>query len=153
MIGLDLTKAFDMANHQFLLDELASSNIKYKLGKTLKSWRKDRSQSVVIGDAKSTPRPANVSVIQGSCLIPVLWLVSINRLLTDLRHLGQTFTAFADDIILYRPIVSQGDMDKIQNSLRLVEAWSRTHGKEFLHAKSNYLRIWTQKHFKTTAQQ
>ena len=90
-----------MANHQILLEELASCNIEYKLGETLRSWLENHSQFVTVGDAKSSPRPVNASVVQGSRLGPVLWLIYINRLLIDLQNSGQKFTAFADEIILY----------------------------------------------------
>ena len=75
---------------------------------------------MVIGDAKSTPRPVNASVVQDSYLGPgpMLWLVYINQLLTDFRNSGQTFTAFADDIFLYLPIAFQADENKMQHSLR-----------------------------------
>ena len=94
MVGLDLTKAFDVANHQVLLDELAECKVEYKLGEVVKSWLTDRQQHVQIGDSRSGDLPVYASVVQGSRLGPVLWLTYINGLLKKLREVKQSFTAY-----------------------------------------------------------
>ena len=147
LIGLDLTKAFDKVNHQVLLDELAKCNVEYKLGEVVKSWLEGRTQFVQVGEEKSQPTPVTASVVQGSRLGPVLWLVYINGLLRELQSKKQRFTAFADDIVLYGPVNSAAGAQKIQTSLDIIQRWSTDHHMRFSDSKSNYMTIGTQTPF------
>ena len=141
MVGLDLTKAFDVANHQVLLDELAECKVEYKLGEVVKSWLTDRQQHVQIGDSRSGDLPVYASVVQGSRLGPVLWLTYINGLLKKLREVKQSFTAYADDIVLYTPVNSAAGERSMAESLRIIEKWSKDHKMEFSSSKSNYMQV------------
>ena len=141
LVALDLTKAFDKANHQVLVDELADCNVEYQLGEVLKSWLKDRQQLVDIEGHQSPALPVNGSVVQGSRLGPVLWLVYVNSLLKELRKSGQKFTAFADDIVLHSPINSAKAQEKMQRSLKVIEKWSQSHSMTISNSKSNVMKV------------
>ena len=147
IVGLDLTKAFDLADHQILLEELSTCNVEFKLGEVVRSWLEDRVQFVQIGKKRSTESHVNASVVQGSRLGPVLWLVYINGLLKKLRKIKQPLSAYADDIILYGPINSPAGINKFDRSLEIIESWSRSHKMQFSATKSNYMRIGKQMPF------
>ena len=58
--------------------------------------------------------PVNASVVQGSRLGPVLWLIYINGLLKKLTAANQEFTAFADDVVIYGPVNCAAGAEKMQ---------------------------------------
>ena len=139
IVGLDMTKAFDLADHQVLIDEMSECKIEYKLGEVVKSWLENKTQFVQIGDEKSNKKPINGSVVQGSRLGPVLWLIYINGLLNKLQAMGQKFSAFADNVIIYGLVNSRDGERKIQESLYVIQKWSGDNYMKFSDAKSNYM--------------
>ena len=93
-IFLDLRKAFDVCNHKILFKKLINKGI---LGKSLdwfKSYLTGRRQVVAVNGYKSSPESIDMSVIQGSILGPILFLVYIDDLPSS--SLLETFL-FADD--------------------------------------------------------
>jgi hypothetical protein len=91
---LDLKKAFDVYSHTILLKKLPKYAI---LGTTLDwfaSYLKDRQQKVEVNSSLSTKKTFNISVIQGSILGPILFLIYINDLYTASNLLK---LMFADD--------------------------------------------------------
>ena len=93
-IFLDLKKAFDVCSHPILLKKLEKSGIKGSTLNWFKSYLSKRSQCVEVGGALSEPRPIDISVLQGSILGPILFLIMINDL-PDSSNL--TTYLFADD--------------------------------------------------------
>ena len=141
MVGLDLKKAFDLADHQILLDELAASKVEYRLGEVIKSWLTDRKQHVQVGNTRSIDLPVNASVVQGSRLGPLLWLTYINGLLKRLREKNHAFTAYADDVVLYTSINGPSGEKNLIEALKIIEDWSNDHKMVFSSSKSNYMQI------------
>jgi Reverse transcriptase (RNA-dependent DNA polymerase) len=96
-IFLDLSKAFDMVDHEILLSKLNTYGIRGTCYKWLQSFLKNRKQKVQLtvlenGNEKvytSEEKTINFSVIQGSILGPILFLIYINDLplnITDNAH-------------------------------------------------------------------
>ena len=122
-------------------------NVEFKLGEVVKSWLEDRVQFVQVGERLSGEKPVvNGSVVQGSRLGPVLWLIYVNGLLNKLQEIGQKFTAFADDVIIYGPVNSSHCEKKLQKSLDVIQKWSNKNNMKFSDAKSSYMKIGTQRH-------
>ena len=93
-IFLDLKKAFDVCSHPILLSKLEKMGVKGLTLKWFESYLKNRSQKVYIDGKLSSPCDINISVLQGSILGPILFLVMIN----DLPSCSNLKTAmFADD--------------------------------------------------------
>lgn len=98
---LDLSKAFDLVDHQLLLEKLYKAGIRGPMYDLLKSYLTNRKQQVSVGEATSQVRALEVGVAQGSVLGPLLFLIFVNDL-TDLPLIGRIYM-YADDCVLFYP--------------------------------------------------
>ena len=99
---LDLSKAFDKVLHVKLLKKLEFYGIRGSMLCWFKSFLTNRLQHFVIESYYSSPSKATSGVPQGTVLGPILFLVYINDLITDINS---TTRLFAGDC-LYRVINS-----------------------------------------------
>ena len=79
-IFLDLKKAFDVCSHPILLKKLERVGIKGTTLNWFKSYLSNRTQKVEINGNLSDEKNINISVLQGSILGPILFLIMINDL-------------------------------------------------------------------------
>jgi hypothetical protein len=77
---LDLKKAFDVCSHSVLFKKLTKYGINGTAFEWFKSYLKNRQQKVDIDGVFSSTKTFNISVIQGSILGPILFLIYINDL-------------------------------------------------------------------------
>ena len=93
-VFFDLKKAFDVCSHDILLMKLKKMGVKGTALNWFKSYLSDRSQYVDINGHKSKFKKIKISILQGSILGPILFLIYIN----DLHLACDLFTVmFADD--------------------------------------------------------
>ena len=92
---LDFRKAFDLVNHEVLLNKLRYYNFEDKSLSWLQSYLSNRTQTVHIGNTHSNPAPISCGVPQGSVSGPVLFLLFINDL--PLHVNNSLLDLFADD--------------------------------------------------------
>ena len=98
MILFDFSKAFDTINHCMLLEKLASLGIGGSILRWISGFLMNRTMEVVIDGVHSAGRPVLSGVPQGSVLGPLLFIVYINSIASNLRC---SYKIFADDLKLY----------------------------------------------------
>jgi len=76
-------------------------------------------------------------VPQGSVLGPVLFLAYVNDIW---RNMESTIKLFADDCIIYRKIINNADMEKLQDLDRLGE-WAVENAMKINPSKSKAIRF------------
>jgi hypothetical protein len=106
-VFLDLKKAFDVVPHCILLKKLKYYGVINNVLDWFESYLSNRSQCVDINGKISSPKSISISVMQGSVLGPLLFLIFINDLpkATILKTL-----LFADDACSLH-----SDLQKIAN--------------------------------------
>ena len=109
---IDLSKAFDMVNHQLLVQKLYSLGIQNNENCWFKSYLNKRTQCVSINNSISASQFISSGVPQGSILGPLLFLLFINDMPVDLKH--SVVDMYADDTLIY---VCDKDVNVIENRL------------------------------------
>jgi len=94
----DLSKAFDVINHDILLKKLNSYGIRGIANQWFKSYLSHRNQFVEIDHHKSNLLPIQCGVPQGSILGPLLYLIYVNDIGNSCT---ENIVSFADDTTLY----------------------------------------------------
>ena len=94
----DLSKAFDVINHDILLCKLNNLGLRGKINDWLRDYLTDRKQFVQFENDLSTPLAIKCGVPQGSILGPLLYLLYVN----DIKNAcTANILSFADDTTLY----------------------------------------------------
>ncbi|XP_053381852.1 uncharacterized protein LOC128549303 [Mercenaria mercenaria] len=94
----DISKSFDRVWHRGLLHKLESKGISGQLLLWFKDYLSGRRQRVVLCGFYSETVLISAGVPQGSILGPLLFILYINDIVTDI---GSTICLFADDTSLY----------------------------------------------------
>jgi hypothetical protein len=136
-VFLDLRKAFDTCSHEILLKKMSHYGINGTALEWFTSYLQDRTQKVEIEGNLSHSCHIDMSVIQGSILGPILFLIQIN----DLPRSSNLKTfLFADD--------SQGLMggknlanlmDTVNHELRKWAVWFMANKMAVNTAKTKYI--------------
>jgi hypothetical protein len=136
-IFLDLKKAFDTVQHDILLKKLSKYGIKGVALEWFKSYLSDRSQCVDINGSISEFKRILMSVLQGSSLGPILFLVFINDIYycTNLNMF-----LFADDT----NALAKGDnlmnlIDHVNLELKKIALWFKANKLVVNSSKTKYM--------------
>ena len=97
-IFLDFRKAFDVVDHQILLNKLEKYGIRGLPKQWISSYLSNRKQYVAINGVESSLQPVTHGVPQGSILGPLLFNIFINDLPSCNNFFN--FTLYADDSTL-----------------------------------------------------
>jgi len=114
-IFLDFSKAFDLVNHNLLLQKLSAYRVSRPSIALFTSYLSDRCQYVFLNGRQSSIGKIKAGVPQGSILGPLLFSVYINDLPLHISDKNVRCTLFADDSTLD---VSSRHVLTINNSLQ-----------------------------------
>ena len=121
VILLDLTKAFDKVSHELLCGKLYNYGIRGNTLGWIQNFLKHRTQRVLVDSCTSAPSSVTSGVPQGTVLAPLLFLCYINDISHDIRS---TVKLYADEILIYRPILTIEDCETLQSDLDRLQSWA-----------------------------
>ena len=146
VIYFDFAKAFDSVNHDLLLHKLKSHyNIDGILLKFLTNYLKGRTQRVVLGSESSSTMAVNSGVPQGSILGPLLFVLFINDLPSEVSE-GTDIILYADDTKMWRKIRSPLDCSILQRDINSLNEWANRNKMKFHPSKCKVLSISSRTH-------
>ena len=121
IIYFDFSKAFDSVSHKRLLTKLKVYGISGKLYNWIANFLDNRRQRVVLNGCKSNWVKVTSGVPQGSALGPLLFLIFVNDLPSQMKFCKAKM--FADDIELYT--TEKDNHARIQYDISKVCDWSK----------------------------
>ena len=98
LVFFDFSKAFDKVSHSVLLTKLLKIGISQQLLMWIRCFLTSRVMQVRVSSVVSDPVPVTSGVPQGSVLGPILFLIYVNHVVTNLKC---NYKIFADDVKLY----------------------------------------------------
>ena len=138
IIYLDFKKAFDQVPHKRLLAKIKAHGIDGKLLAWLENWLSQRKQRVVINGKTSEWTNVTSGVPQGSVLGPILFLIYINDIDSDLCC---KISKFADDTKIGNKATLPQQRQQIQSDLNKLVEWSERWQMSFNVDKCKVLHI------------
>ena len=113
-IFMDLSKAFDVMDHNILEKKLEHYGFRGKFLEFLMSFTRNRKYFVNVNDLSSVIKNVNIGVPQGSTLGPLFFLLFIN----DMKNCSKLlkFIQFADDTTL---LFSSSNINHLNNILKV----------------------------------
>lgn len=138
----DFSKAFDRIDHTILLKKMSGFGFSLHLTQFFESYLGNRQQFVFYNGYKSTVYTATSGVPQGSNLGPLLFLLFINDLCTELECES---LMFADDLKLFKKVSSELDCIMLQNDLNTIHNWCNVN-QLALNASKCKIVSYTRKH-------
>ena len=116
---IDFSKAFDTINHQILLDKISKLHFHPAIVSLISSFLFSRTQSTYMNYVTSSPLSITRSIVQGSGLGPILYIIYT----LDLETLNNCnkLCLYADDTSLLVPQHSPID---ISNEFENIKSWA-----------------------------
>lgn len=137
---IDFKKAFDMVNHEILLNKLEAFGIRGVPLNWFRSFILGRRQQVKIKNTFSDPLVTHSGVPQGSMTSATLFLIFINDLLNINFH-GK-INAFADDIALFYTDSNLNTLTVfINEDLLLLKEWCTTNKMQVNVNKTKFMNF------------
>ena len=138
-IFCDLSKAFDVINHQILLDKMNMYGIRGIVHKWFQSYLHKRTQFVTIANDKSNRNDITRGVPQGSILGPLLFLIYMN----DISNACDVnLLSFADDTTIYMSSASKQHLFTSANcAMKALSDWFAANELYLNAKKTNYMII------------
>jgi hypothetical protein len=138
VIYLDFAKAFDKVDHELLLAKTYNCGIQGKIHKWLETFLKNRTQSVIVDGAISSPLNVISGVPQGTVLGPILFLIMANDLSLSCKYTN--ISCFADDTRILATIKGEADVRNAQEDLDKVAMWADKNNMKFNKNKFELVR-------------
>ena len=139
---MDLSKAFDLVNHDVLRSKLAKYHLSPKALEWFTSYLSNRSQRCFISGSLSSPLELKLGVPQGSILGPTLFSIYINDL--PLAFKKAEVDIYADDTTIWSSGNTCEEIQlKLQDTLDSAGKWFKANGMMPNTTKTKQLLIGT----------
>ena len=139
VLYIDIAKAFDSVSHEKLIFKLEKCGVRGKFLSWIRSFLRNRTQSVKTGEKISGATSVTSGVPQGSVLGSVLFLIYINDLVDVLSNCSVSI--FADDSKLYFKADTDNDISAIQRDIDSIMTWCDEWQLTVAASKCNVLHI------------
>lgn len=126
-VYVDFQKTFDQVPHQLAVEKLRRFGFPDWMTSWIASYLNNRFASVKLGTVKSEPFLITSGVPQGSHLGPLLFVLFVNDLCSELDSFK---TMYADDFKIFRIISSLVDCCALQTDIERVLDWCDRNGME-----------------------
>ena len=121
-IYLDFAKAFDAVPHRKLMGKLKFYGITGNILKWIEQFLTGRTQVVLVHGTHSVSADVLSGILQGAVLGPLLFIIYINDILTNIESDGYLF---ADDTKIFRNISTLNDSFSLQKDIHSLENWDK----------------------------
>ena len=142
VVLVDFKKAFNLVDHQILLNKLDIYGIKDEALMWFNTYLTNRKQHVSVNNTKSDFKQISYGVPQGSILRPLLFLLFINNL--PLYTDNVSTDLYADDTTLYD---IQDSVEQIESNLQTavnkLHIWCQNNGMIHNSAKTKVMLVTT----------
>lgn len=138
VIYMDFSKAFDTVPHNRLLNKLQAYGIRGQLLLWIRDWLTTRKQRVVLANNNAEWRDVLSGVPQGSVLGPLLFVIFINDLATNLHN---EIRMYADDTKILGRATTSEDRERLQQDIDKCVEWARTWMMKFNIAKCKVMHV------------
>lgn len=137
-VNLDLSKAFDIIDHDLLLKKLEYYGIRGIALQWFKNYLNDRKMYVYFNNINSKVCDITMGVPQGSVLGPLLFNIYVNDVFSSVT--SADLTLFADDSTLYKSGISTKLLFQDVNfDLKNIYKWFNINRLALNISKTNYL--------------
>lgn len=143
LLLIDFSKAFDMVNHDILLQKLNHYGIRGIANDWFRSYLENREQYVSVGGQNSNKQKLKYSVPQGSILGPLLFIIYINDM-PNINKLAK-FILYADDANIIITGNTLAEISSIFAELSSALTNWVSHNELLLNAKKTNYMIFTRK--------
>ena len=128
---LDFAKAFDKVPHKRLIQKLQCIKIHPKAVAWIQAWLENRKQRVIVNGTASEWTTVLSSVVQGSVLGPILFIIFINDIDSCISDFEGFISKFADDTKIAKIVNNETAATEMQIIIDKLEQWSAQWGMPF----------------------
>ena len=136
-VYLDFAKCFDKIDIGLLCHKLKLNKVNSKMGVWLHNFLVDRKQFVVVDNTLSNPSNVVSGIPQGTVLGPVLALIFLCDIDTDVENVA---SMFADNTRIMASIKNEDDVEELQKDLDTVYGWAESNNMQFNSKKFELIR-------------
>ena len=138
-------KAFDTVSHRKLMNILCEIGTHPVLLSWLCSYLSRRQQYVLLNGMHSEYCHVLSGVPQGSVLGPLLFLIYINSLTYMPLSDSTRLTLYADDLLIYKPILTESSHLQLQGDINSISLWADNNLMTFNASKCKCMLLTNKK--------